>query len=243
MIATVEIPRRKEKNMSERDLKEHLAQQIKRPITDDGLVGFDQFDQLNFATLDKDGDYITYTIIADVRRMTCEICGRGWEPTGPSMGDQMFWQIVNGYVHDTCWARYRGLIEREDFYWAICNASIAFRALVPIPNQYWPDTYSSSKKPWYEAELVHYPAKLILGWRKRVAHIEIVAQGGTKFEWATFPSVLTTSPAEDAFKEENVTKHFHPDSVLLHAWTREKVREYIKKLAEISGFNVNPAER
>jgi len=201
---------------------------IKRPLTNDGLVGYDSCG--NFIATKREGDRETSWGIADVRGMICSICNHGWEPTGPSMADQFRWDLVEGYAHESCFSRFCGLNERREFYGALVSAGVRFRGLRPIENEYWPPSYESAKKPWYTAELIDHPAMFKLGARKRVDHVEVIAQGGTTFVWA--------GDAEKAFAAENVTKHFTPTSVLLHAYTLEKMREYVRQLVQIAGYAV-----
>lgn len=198
---------------------------IIRPITDDGLVGYDQFGQL--VVTKKDGNFETSSFIADVRGKTCIICSHGWEPTSVSMVDQFHWDLVGDYVHESCLDRHTGLIERREFFHALVAARVRFSGLRPIPNEY--HGAAMKERPWYVAELLDYPVAFKLGARKRVDHVEVIAQGGLVLAWY--------GDAEKAFAAEDVTKHFSPASVLLHAWTTEKMREYVKKLAEIGGLN------
>lgn len=200
---------------------------IKRPISPDGLVGYDQFDQL--AVTRMDGEFESSHFIADVREKICPLCLRGWELSGPGMDDQMHWQLIDGHVHESCYVRHVGFIERSEFWGAICDARVRFKGFTAIENGYWPKAYRISGKPWYRAELTEHPAAFILGSRKRVDHIEVVPTEG-ELRWHR--------EAEKFFAGTDVTKHFRPDSVLLHAWTTEKMREYIKQLSQIAGFCV-----
>ena len=200
---------------------------IVRPVTDDGMVGYDEFGQFVWSRPDR--QWIVSSFIWDVREHTCAICARGWEPTGPSMGDQAPWHMLGeglaAYVHETCLERHTGLVERAEFYRAIVAARLRFRGLAPIANGYAPDA-----RPWYRAELTDHPVRLVLGCRKRVDHVEAIAEGGTKLAW--------WREAEAAFAAEDVTKAFSERSVLLHAWTAEKTREYIATLAKVGGLSV-----
>jgi len=193
---------------------------IVRPITDDGLVGYDQFGQL--AVTKVEGDSQTSWFIADVRDKTCIICNHGWKPNATSMADQFRWDLVDGFVHNSCLERHSGLVEWAEFRNALVAAGVRFNGLRPVENGYWGP---SSKRPWYVAELLDFPVAFKLGARKRVYHVEVVAQGGT--------SLSFHAEAEEAFKSEDVTKHFTPSSVLLHAWGFEKMRDYVKRLVEI----------
>ena len=52
-------------------LKEDQVNIIVRPITDDGEVGYDEFDQFTWNR--KEGKYTVSSMIADVRGKTCVI--------------------------------------------------------------------------------------------------------------------------------------------------------------------------
>lgn len=202
---------------------------IVTPITVDGLVGFDQFQQL-IVKIPR-GEFTDVYMIADVRGMTCAICNHGWQPTAKSMEDQYHWRLVEGYVHQSCIARYVGLTERADFHHALVESRMRFAKLFPIANGYWPKSIFWSAKPWYRAELLDYPAAIVIGSRKRVISIELMAvRGNEDLEW--------WQRAKDEFDNEDVTKVFQPRRVLLHAWTNEKLDDYLKRLAKVSGYDV-----
>jgi hypothetical protein len=200
---------------------------IVRPITDDGLVGYDQFNQLTLCAY-RDADSMVFKFIHDVRREKCIICDRGWEATGPSMGDQLYWDLTKSHVHRSCSIRHEGLCERQQIWSAIVGAKIRFGGLLPISNGYWPHSDPWSAKPWYEAELLDFPVRFVVGARKRVLNIEVHAQGGTKLDW--------WERAEEMFKDEDVTKEFSSRMVLIHAWGTEKMRQYVKQIADLAGY-------
>lgn len=135
----------------------------------------------------------------------------------------------------TCPATYdTSLNDRTDVHRAIVGARIAFRGLVPMPNRYWPkgDIWGELR-PWYHADVIPpgigpsapTTCELIIGRRKRVWSIEMHPNKGEEFAWC--------EKAESAFKKEDVTKEFSPKGILLHAWTEEKMREYLTTLNTI----------
>lgn len=198
--------------------------EILRPITADGMVGFDAFNQLNWKR--QEGQYTVSSIIADVREKICVICNHGWELTGPSMGDQVRWQLIDDWVHETCLIRHSGLRERAEFQSAMIDArsddvGVRFK-MDTVPNRYWGDKDPYGKKPWYRFKLLDYPVWFIIGSRKRVVNIEAIPNGGDLSWWKA---------AEDVFAAEDVTKEFGPKRVMLHAWNEAKVKEYVAKLA------------
>lgn len=198
---------------------------IVRTITEDGLVGFDQFDQLTLCSIDERRGWTSYTHIADVRGKTCAICNRGWEPTGPSLSDQYLWSLLDEHVHLSCLARHLSLIERDAVFWAICDARIRFKRLYVDPNGYYLQEDPWGKyRPWYRAELLDHPYSLLVGMRKRVWSIELRGE------------CLWYEAASKEFESENVTKEFSKTGVLLHAWGNENLREYIKRLAKVGGL-------
>lgn len=204
--------------------------EIVRPITDDGLVGFSREGALIHCR--KDAEYSTYTGIHDVRRQICIICNHGWQETAASLGDQSRWRLTETYVHRSCLIRHEGLVERQEFQSAVSLANFRYHEMVTLPNGYWAGSDPWSAKPWYQIELQDHPVKIILGARKRVLVIDVRPQGGTSLEWA--------KKAEEAFKDETVTKEFCEQQVMLHAWGAEKLRTYLKQICDIAGYGANP---
>jgi hypothetical protein len=199
---------------------------IVRPVTDDGQIGYDEYDQ--FIWKRPQGEYTVMSPICDVREETCEICERGWEPTGPSIGDQHHSQLY-GWVHLTCLVRLGALKEKARFWHALCG-TVRFRGLKPIENRYWPKGDPYAKKPWYTAELIDHPARFVVGSRKRVCQIEVVAEGGKELEhWKR---------AEEAFADKDVTKSFGPSRCYIHTWNEEEDTRTIKLMAESLGFAI-----
>jgi hypothetical protein len=178
----------------------------------------------------RDGKYQVGTFVHDVRGKTCLICAHGWELTGESFGDQIRWDLVDGHVHESCLVRHSGLIERGMFFDALCDARVRFAGLEPIANGYWPASDPWSHKPWYRAELLDHPAAFVLGRRKRVGHVAVVPTGSGELGWWL--------EAEARFADDDVTKEFSPKQVMVHAWSNDKVREYIARLAALGGYQV-----
>jgi hypothetical protein len=175
---------------------------------------------------------VSYTFIANTFGMTCLICCRGWDLTGASLADQYRWSLTESYVHRTCLDRHIGLTERAIYHDALCNAQIRFATLEPVPNRYTGEPL----RPWYQAHAINTSFAFLLGYRKRVHHVEAVPRVGTKLGWA--------DAAREAFDGENVTKEFSSSSVLLHAWSDEKLREYLVTIARVAGLTARhePAE-
>ncbi len=198
---------------------------ILRPITEDGQVGFDQFDQLLCWT--PRGEGMVGRFIKDVRELTCCICNHGWEASAEAMADQRHWQLTDSWVHETCLIRHAGLCERSEFRQAMFDArtgdvGVRFEAK-DIPNRYWGDRDPYGSKPWYQFFLLDFPIVFTIGSRKRVVVIEVESTDGGELAW--------WKAAEDYFAPEGVTKAFGYQRVMLHAWGKEKLREYVKKLA------------
>lgn len=208
---------------------------IVKPVTEDGLVGYDQFDQFAVTQVLPDGTQSSHHI-ADVRGRTCVMCERGWEPTGPSMADQLKWTISESFVHLSCFVRHGALVQRELFWTALVNsAEVRFHGFEPIANNYWPSSDPWAKQPWYQAFLMDHQAKFILGRRKNVYHVEVVPLDGTRLGFHV--------QAAKAFEAENVTKEFSSVSVMLHAWSSDKLREYVKKIAKVAGYRHDAAKQ
>lgn len=189
------------------------------PITSDERVGFDQHGQLVCKTVD--GDTTTWRFVKDVRDRTCAICAHGWELNGDSFSDQMGWSLIDEAVHRSCLIRHEALCERHDVTEALINARVRFE-LSPIDNQYWRPPDPWSKKPWYRARLLDHPhVAFVIGRRKRV--FEVVVEG---------PCSWHREAALD-FAAEQVTKTFADDRILVHAWGRDQLRAYVRRIAAI----------
>ena len=211
---------------------------IVRPLTQDGMVGWDAHDQLWLWK--AEGKNRVGTIIADVRGKTCPVCARGWEPTAVSLGDQYFWRSREEWAHESCFTRYLGIDEHEFWHGALCSV-VRFHGLVKLPNEYG----GAWNTPWYRIPLCDVPRTLKLGRRKRVYHMEIEAleaelaaprdaeEGARRL---VAKARMDFSKAEALFKSEDVTKEFSEHSVMIHAWDRERARQYLRKFAEILGL-------
>ena len=216
---------------------------ILRPITEDGNVGFDKYDQL--VCWVQRGESRVGTMIKDVRELTCCICNHGWEATAEGMSDQQHWQLTDSWVHLTCLIRHTGLNERSEFQRAMIDArtvdvGIRFES-TDIPNRYWGNGDLYGAKPWYQFDLLDFPVRFIIGSRKRVVVVQVEPLGSPPvppdaFEKGIYapyiPKILFWwKEAEAAFADEDVTKEFGPERVMLHAWGKDKLKEYVAKLA------------
>lgn len=78
-----------------------------------------------------------------------------------------------------------------------------------IPNEYYAE---SNSLPWFKVTTSNGDIKI--GLRKRVTHIE----------WLS-----NYKPFTENFTDESVTKCFQDGQRFIHAWTSEKVLEYLKR--------------
>lgn len=188
---------------------------ILRPVTPDGMIGYDQYNQLFYWR--QEGKDKVGTIIGDPRGSICPICGRGWETTTESMADQYYHRAREKWLHETCFNRY--LSFREYMFWhdLICAARIRFEGLMEITNEYG----AAWNNPWYTGKLLDAPARLKLGTRKRVFHMEIMSD-----------EPYCNPVAFDEFAKEDVTKGKTPTGFYIHAWTEAKALEYMKIFAK-----------
>jgi hypothetical protein len=85
--------------------------------------------------------------------------------------------------------------------------------IMEIPNQYCPGS-CCYPYPWLNVTTSIGP--FIVGWRKRVIHLE-------------WPSTLNPKTSDDLFPKEDVTK----DRYMIHCWSYEKLGDYLKKILEI----------
>lgn len=194
---------------------------IIQPLTPDGMVGFDEYGQL--CAWEQDGEFKRGWHLHDVREKTCIICGRKWDVTSESLKDQFVIQSRERWVHQSCYKRYLALEEFEFWYGAICGARIRYHGLEEIQNEY----RAAWNLPWYRAKLLDRHVSFKLGTRKRVYHMQIELSGEPRYDRARAKAFLA---------KEDVTKHEDENGLYIHAWGREKAREYLKAFADILGL-------
>jgi len=227
---------------------------ILKPVTADGMAGYDQFGQ--FYIKWKQGDSTWGSCFADVREKICCICNHGWELTAESLRDQDFLRHRAEYAHQSCVIRYEALQEFDFWYRAVLDAGFMFGqpdrdekdywkvpALEAIPNGYWPkgDKWGDGK-PWYRVNILKrvdpekskngsFGRTLVLGARKRVYHLEI-EPGTGEYDYQLAQELLG---GEVVYGNVKVTMDIRPDGLMIHAHGREKASEYLKRFAKIMG--------
>lgn len=221
---------------------------IIKPLTRCGMVGWDAHNQLWLWKLEKSGSRCG-TIIADVRGRVCPICNHGWEITAESLGDQHYMMSRAEWAHQSCLIRYMALQDFDFWVGALVDAGFIFGkipnpesrserapSLEAIPNEYWgPQDPWGAGQPWYRAHLLKkmedgytntaHGRILKLGARKRVYVLEVESGEGS----------YDRAMAEKLFASEDVTKEIRSDRIMVHAWGRDKAKEYLKHFAEILG--------
>lgn len=178
-------------------------------------LGFDKYGQLN-VQWDQDGSTCS-TFIADMRGKKCGLCGQEWRVTAESFRNQMKINTTEEWCHRTCMAGHVALNEADLFYRALCDArgeaSIAWQ-WTKVPNEYG----GAWNTPWYVVRFKGYLPKVKIGCRKRVYAL----------------SMFDLRPEQVAMflplvKNEDVTKGTeNHSSIYIHAWTTEKVLEYLR---------------
>lgn len=219
---------------------------IIKPLTQDGMVGWDEFGQ--FWIWKREGTDRVGRLYHDVREKICCICRHGWEVTGDSLSDQYFMDNRAEFAHKTCFIRYIALQEFDFWVNALVEARFMFgpldnpkhiadggAALETLPNEYFgQDDPWGAGQPWYRARLLKRVDKekslngplgrtLKLGHRKRVYVLEI-EEGGAPYD---------EKLAHELFGKEEVTKQIGSNGMMVHAWGRDKAREYLKHFAKI----------
>lgn len=221
---------------------------IIRPLTKDGMVGWDQYDQLWLWRNEKHGGR-SGSIIADVRGKLCPICKHGWEITAESLGDQEYMIGRAEWAHLSCFIRYQALQDFDFWRSSLIDAGFIFGqldnpkyigeggpSLQEIPNEYWgPKDPWGAGQPWYRVRLLKKLADgytntahgrtLKLGLRKRVYVLE-VEPGEGPYDQAL---------AEKLFAPEDVTKEICGDRMMVHAWGQTKAQEYLRHFSEVLG--------
>jgi hypothetical protein len=219
-------------------------------------IGYDQFDQLckveqmQYKSGEK---YTSSTMVWDIRGKACYICKRVWtddpneweyeelergrweEKAGPDGKHKRLKDPV--FVHPACYLGHLNINEKNLITGAINKARDAYKARVPyeidaIPNQYkgaW-DT------EWYIIQLLESKprSQIKFGSRKRVWVVELSSE-----EKLVVPE---GHALEVLYKKEDVTKdglfdyqgkRLESKSIMLHAWTKEKVREYVEAMIRL----------
>lgn len=182
----------------------------------DAIIGHAKSGQLMYTLYchedDSDDVRIVTRPIHDVRGLKCPICSVVWVNGVRSIVNQTFHCAMEKWVHMTCQEGVLIYNEYELFYGAIVMAGLRFSGLREIPNEY------DGRRPWYETDLTEYVnVKLKFGHRKRVDVIEIIG--------APIPSNI--------FENEDVTKEIGPTRVMIHAWSDDDVRRYVKEIAAV----------
>lgn len=201
---------------------------IKTPLTPDGLCGYDK--NGNLWVYEKNSSGMTGHMIYDPRGQTCKVCLRGWVLTSESMRDQ-YKDQHDEWLHYSCHIRFLSMKDRDLFDGALVGARIRFPGLREIPSQYWVNDPIWAKRSWYVTKVNDAPIQIQIGSRKHVYSMEFTPVEDGNFSQAALED------AEREFLSEDVTKHFNRKSVLIHAWTGEKLRDYLKRFSTIFGLD------
>lgn len=213
---------------------------IVEALSADKRLGFDQHQQL-WCWTPSSGGGMSGRIVKDMRDKACLICGHGWDLTAESYSDQWHWQIHEEVVHETCMIRYVSLQDYALYWNALRDAGFRWETPARIKNEYWSPRDRWHARPWYRVSLLDSKRTLKLGFRKNVHHLEIERGEGE----------IDAKLAIELFRTENVTKglkdldinspkdwtpHMNRDGWYVHAWSNEKVKEYIMYFASVLGL-------
>ena len=188
--------------------------EMANPITPDGSVGFDKYDQ--FTIRWREGDSIISQTVPDVRTHTCYICNRGWETTAESLRDQWPDHVFKRCVHYTC---QKGAIRWSDatFWHDVACSEEARPTNAPLTIHEIENEYGSCwNNPWYQITYEDIPLIFVVGYRKRVWSLHI---RGT-----LVPRLI--QELDTQFKAEEVTKNFGQKEAYIHAWGNNDARRY-----------------
>ena len=204
---------------------------IVRPLNEAKDLGYDQFGQLMAIKPHPYGSGTVMTMVPDLRGKTCPICGRGWELDGASFWENARLEATGRHVHTRCMNGYLSAEEASFWSGTLCDISPdrpPFDGLKVIPNEYrgsWDtdwylvdtfETRSGLGGADWDAPRKPYKAKLKVGSRKRVYHMELFDLSP---EQVTF--------LKGALGREEVTQYHEASSFIIHAWTRAKAKEYL----------------
>ena len=202
--------------------------EIVKPLTPDGMVGFDVQGQLWHWEVEEGGGKVG-RIIGDPRGHKCPMCLQGWVLTAESLKDQRYERSYEEWWHYTCLIRHMAMKDRDLFHNALVAANICFDVLKQVPSRYWGNDPIWSKRNWCVTKALDQPIEIILGSRKRVYNIEFVTTDEAPLKaW---------QEAAQEFAKEEVTKAFIPKKIMLHAWGDEQLKNYLKRLSTVFGLN------
>lgn len=236
-----------------------MTNPITKPITPDGLAGFDDDGHLWLGTVDWT-DELRFSCGAyhDVRDRVCEICNHGWALTAEALADQAFWNLTDSMVHKTCLIRHCGLVEREELGSAIVSARIPHIGLKPIWNGYYTEGYDVRRdpwaaKPWYWTRVITDFANDAVD-RDATSRVEALERLGFKPDlisivvgWRKRVIALEVSgqgnqtlpwwdEARREFESEDVTKSFDEKHIALHCYGYAKLRDYLDRIAAVGNL-------
>lgn len=193
--------------------------QIIHFLTNDLMVGWDKYNQLNVMTRTEDGGFET-RYLADPRGLICPICNCGWIMSGPGIRDQAQQKVMGKLVHESCLLRMMTIREYETFQGLLAGITMAHSEIEAIPNEYG-GGYNTS---WHKAAILRPNAKkdwdtgrfsIRMGRRKRV--------------WSMH---LSISPPLDDLQLARVkagtlglwehTKHLSHAEIYIHTYSHEE---------------------
>lgn len=228
-------------------MKERPVPSIVKPVTSDGLCGYDQHEQFMVYWYDPPGsDRLTGTMLADLRGEKCLLCDKTWEASSAQLRDQYWVDSVHASVHKSCYVRHLSFLERKKWYGLMCelvDTQLYRMNMEALPNGYgggW-DT------PWFRFSFQRIlqkgeePARgdrivqtTSMGARRRVDSIQ--------FEKLT---VDQAAQLEKAFEDVGDTKgisHERRDEYSIHAWNDEQCKRYLKTFLMMVGVARVPKE-
>lgn len=117
---------------------------------------------------------------------------------------------------------WKAVTEQFHFFLDLFSEAGFVGYLTAIENQYWPEAYEASQRPWYE----HHSGLgvVTIGWRKKVISISWdpkVTRQERPFGYVNKVVIET---------DDNVTHDYQSNRAVIHAWSRDKCLEYLQKL-------------
>lgn len=195
--------------------------EIIRPLAHN--LGFDSFGQLIVCWEERGMKHST--CCADVREKICPLCGKGWEVSAESFRNQMLCNTTDEFCHRTCFYGHVAMNEAEMWHELLCDYRPGKKDSYFIPFNWKkiPNEYGGGRdNPWYKVEFLGYVPTLKLGTRKRVYHMSLHDLREEQLE--KFMELV---------KGEDVTKGKEGSHVYIHAWSKEKAKEYLRHFATV----------
>lgn len=219
-----------------------------RPVTPDGLTGFDEYNQFISWTEPNIHGMSEGRPIADVRNSLCYICGKQWALTSVDLRNQTHDRRGNA-MHYTCLQGYNKILAYQEIEHALIEAGYLFDT-EEVPSRY----AGGDGTPWQRVKVLGNDKdrtdtkyRIVLGKRKKVWEIRFhnTSEGGV----VNGPEVM--KEVTNQFDDVDDTKGHSPMSAddpafgpyyYVHAWTHSQLEDYLTRFRKLIPVPTNRYE-